>query len=142
MQAGYNPPFNLVWSTGSTANPITVDAAGDYIVTVSNICSSSSDIATVTIKPCDIEVPNILSLSSVDGNNLFSVDYEGISKFECFILNRWGSVIYSYNDPAGSWDGKTQAGVLVEEGTYFYKINATFDGGIDVQKHGFVYVKY
>ena len=142
MQAGYNPPFNLVWSTGSTANPITVDAAGDYTVTVSNICSSSSDIASITIKPCDIEVPNILSLSSVNGNNLFSVDYDGISKFECFILNRWGNVIYTYTDPAGSWDGKTQDGVIVEEGTYFYKINATFDGGIDVQKHGFVYVKY
>jgi hypothetical protein len=33
-------------------------------------------------------------------------------------------------------------GKLVEEGTYFYKIEAMFDGGIEVKKHGFVYVKY
>ena len=26
--------------------------------------------------------------------------------------------------------------------TYFYKIDATFDGGIEIKKHGFVYVKY
>ena len=81
-------------------------------------------------------------LSSQANNNFFYVDYEGIASFNCTILNRWGNVIYEYSDPAGHWDGKTTNGDLVEEGTYFYRINAVLDGGIDLQKHGFVVVKY
>jgi hypothetical protein len=30
----------------------------------------------------------------------------------------------------------------VEEGTYFYRIDAVLDGGIELQKHGFVVLKY
>jgi CHU_C Type IX secretion signal domain len=51
-------------------------------------------------------------------------------------------VIYEYNDPAGVWDGKTQDGTSVEEGTYFYIIRATFGSGEEVMKHGFVQVVY
>jgi hypothetical protein len=57
-------------------------------------------------------------------------------------LNRWGNIIYEYSDPAGHWDGKTAGGELVEEGTYFYRIDAVLDGGQELQKHGFVVVKY
>ena len=142
LQQGYNPTFELLWNTGDTTNLIVVDQPGQYSVTMSNTCHSYTDFSLVTIKPCDIEVPNIIVLSSMAGNHIFNVDYNGIAEFECFILNRWGNTIYTYTDPAGGWDGKTQDGKLVEEGTYFYKIQATFDGGIDIEKHGFVYVKY
>lgn len=142
LQNGYNPLSQLQWFNGSNDNFIVVSSAGNYSVTLNNVCHSSSDTAHITIKPCDIEVPNIVSLSSMAGNQLFNVDYDGIQTFECVILNRWGNVIYTYTDPAGSWDGKTMDGKLVEEGTYFYRIEAMFDGGIEVKKHGFVYVKY
>ena len=142
LQQGYNPTFQLLWNTGATNNLIVVDQPGQYSVTMSNTCHSYTDISIVSIKPCDIEVPNIIVLSSAAGNHIFNVDYNGIAEFECVILNRWGNTIYTYTDPAGGWDGKTQDGKLVEEGTYFYKIQATFDGGIDIEKHGFVYVKY
>lgn len=142
VQPGYSPTTTLNWSTGSSGSSITVNSAGEYVVTMANICHSATDTATITIKPCDIEVPNIIVLSSVNGNEHFTIDYNGIAEFECVILNRWGNIIYTYTDPAGWWDGKTQDGTLVEEGTYFYKIDATFDGGIEIQKHGFVYVKY
>ena len=142
IQPGYSPTTTLNWSTGSSGSSITVNSPGDYVVTMANICHSATDTATVTIKPCDIEVPNIIVLSSVNGNEHFTIDYNGIAEFECVILNRWGNIIYTYTDPAGWWDGKTQDGTLVEEGTYFYKIDATFDGGIEIKKHGFVYVKY
>lgn len=142
LQAGYNPQSQMQWFNGSNDNFIVVSSAGNYSVTLNNVCHSASDTAHITIKPCDIEVPNIVSLSSMAGNQLFNVDYDGIQTFECVILNRWGNVIYTYTDPAGSWDGKTMDGKLVEEGTYFYKIEAMFDGGIEVKKHGFVYVKY
>lgn len=142
MQGGYNPPIQLIWNNGTIDNFIVVNTAGQYYVTASNICHTSSDTSIVTIKPCDIEVPNIITLNSVVGNNLFTIDHEGVQEFECVILNRWGNVIYTFTDPAGSWDGKTTDGKLVEEGTYFWRIFAKFDGGIEIKKHGFVYVEY
>jgi flagellar hook assembly protein FlgD len=57
-------------------------------------------------------------------------------------VNRWGNAIYSYTDPAGSWNGQTSNGDKVEEGTYFYIIKAMYEGGIPIEKHGFVEVKY
>jgi subtilisin-like proprotein convertase family protein len=132
----------FLWSTGETTSSIVVNTAGDYIVTASNVCHTHSDTATVDVKVCEIEVPNIISLSSSVGNELFFVDYEGIATFNCVILNRWGNKIYEYTDPSGTWDGRTQNGTLVEEGTYFYMIKATFEGGEEVEKQGFVQVRY
>ncbi len=85
-----------------------------------------------------IEIPNIVSLSSEEGNNSFFVKHSGIETFECQILNRWGNVIYHYNDPNGSWIGKTDAGVTVDDGVYYYKINVTWQGGKSEQFHGFI----
>ena len=66
------------------------------------------DTATIGNKVCDIAVPNIITLSSLNGNNIFFIEYEGVKTFECTILNRWGNLIYEYTDPAGGWDGKNQ----------------------------------
>jgi subtilisin-like proprotein convertase family protein len=142
LQAGYNPLLTFVWWDGYTTVPRIVSQPGDYTFYLSNVCYTVSDVATIKIKPCDIEAPNIISLSSPAGNELFYVDYDGLAEFQCYILNRWGNVIYEYSDPAGHWDGRTSTGDLVEEGTYFYRIDAVFEGGEKIQKHGFVVVKY
>ena len=142
LQAGYNPPLTFVWEDGNTTVPRIVNQPGDYIFYLSNACYTVSDVSTIKVKPCDITAPNILSLNSQSGNESFYVDYEGIAEFKCYILNRWGNVIYEYANPAGKWNGKTSSGDLVEEGTYFYRIDAVFEGGEKIQKHGFVVVKY
>jgi hypothetical protein len=46
--------------------------------------------------------------------------------------------VFEYTDPAGSWPGTNMNNKILDEGTYFYKINAVFEGGNEVQKHGFV----
>ena len=132
---------NFIWNTGETGPQITVSDTGDYIVTISNYCYTFSDTATIENKICDLKVPNIISLSSNAGNNLFLIEHSGVVEFECVILNRWGNIIHIYTDPLSSWDGKTSNGEPVEEGTYFYRVNAKFESGEEVQKHGFVYVK-
>jgi len=143
IQAGYNNPINFTWENGNTDLIRTINAAGIYTATVSNQCYLKSASSNVELKPCDIQVPNIINLSSNVGNDLFFVQYNGIADFNCKIFNRWGNLIYEYNDPAGTWDGKTSDGKLVTEGTYFYKINARFDGLEEgFVKHGFVVVKY
>ncbi|MEN9997332.1 MAG: hypothetical protein RI922_322 [Bacteroidota bacterium] len=143
LSANVNSTVNsFLWSTGETTPNITVNSPGNYIVTGSNECYTIIDTATIGNKICSLIAPNIVSLSSTVGNNIFFVQYDGIAEFNCSILNRWGNVIYEYSDPAGGWDGKTSGGDLVDEGTYFYIIKATFEGGREVTEHGFVQLKY
>jgi hypothetical protein len=142
LQPGYIPTINWFWENGSTDIPRIISGAGSYVFSIYNACDTVYDTATIGIKPCDITAPNIIVLSSTEGNNFFYVNTIGIVEFNCIILNRWGNVIYEYNDPEGGWNGKTSNGNLVEEGTYFYRIKATYEGGEDVIKHGFVVLKY
>lgn len=142
LQSGYSPPISGQWWDGSTEVPKLATEAGNYIYTAQNACNTISDTANITYKPCDITAPNVVVLSSLSGNDAFFVNYEGIATFKCTILNRWGNVIFEYTNPADKWYGKTASGDIVEEGTYFYRIDATLDGGIELQKHGFIVLKY
>jgi hypothetical protein len=132
---------DFIWNTGETGSTLTINQAGEYIVTASNECYSYSDTATIGDKICTITAPNVIVLSSTVGNNAFFVNYDGVKEFNCSIINRWGNLIYEYSDPAGQWDGKSD-GKTVEEGVYFYIIKAVFESGEEVTLHGFVQVIY
>lgn len=142
LQPNYVPSLFGYWNIPNATTPLSVSSPGTYIFTLQNACYSVSDTATIGYKPCDIVAPNVISLSSTAGNNVFFVQYSGLETFHCTILNRWGNVVYEYDDPAGGWDGKTSNGELVSEGTYFYRVDAKFEGAEPIVKHGFVEVKY
>ncbi len=131
---------NYVWNTGETGPSITVSTPGIYTVTGSNICHSTTDSAIFGFKPCFIDPPNVISLSSNVGNDMWFVQQEGVKTFECSIVNRWGNTIYEFDQVTGGWDGRTQGGNLVEEGTYFYIINAILDNEEPLTKQGFIQV--
>lgn len=131
---------NLVWNTGETTNPIMGSAGQTYEVTASNHCYSETASATISEKLCDVEAPNVISLSSTTGNNLWYVKQSGLKDFKCSILNRWGNVVYEFSDPSGAWDGKGPNGQFVAEGTYFYNITTTTETGEEIKKHGFIQV--
>jgi len=136
-------PQNLsyLWTPGnSTGSSLTITQPGIYYVTVENQCNSWTDSAIIGNKICDIAVPNIIVMSSTQGNNAFYIEYEGVKEFECTILNRWGNVMREYSDPADAWDGKDAGGNIVEEGVYFYLIKATLESGEELEKQGFVQV--
>jgi hypothetical protein len=142
LQEGYSSPAQFTWNTGTEGAALTVNQAGIYSVSYANICFTATDEAQLLNKPCDILVPNVISLSSEVGNQFFFVNSTGVETFRCVIINRWGNLIYEYTDPAASWDGSTMNGNLVTEGTYFYKITGTFEGGQAFEKDGFVVVVY
>jgi len=142
VQEGYNSNISFDWSNGETGSLIEANTEGDYTVTLNHICGSSEDVATLEYYFCDLNAPNVIVLSSEVGNNEFFINYNGIQEFQCVILNRWGNKVYEYFDPAGTWPGTNMNNKVLDEGTYFYKINAVFEGGSEVQKHGFVMLMY
>lgn len=139
LYANENPTVDYFeWSTGEIGPSIIVDEAGVYTVTASNECHSITVSSEIGTKICDINVPNVISLSSGVGNDVWGLDVEGVMELSCIITNRWGNVVYEFNDPHGTWEGQTKNGKMCEEGTYFYLINAKFESGEEVQKQGFI----
>ncbi len=140
LQVANEPSVNQWdWTDGSSGDAILVTEPGVYEVEVSNDCHSATASAVIGYKLCDIVAPNIISMSSQVGNDIWFVKADGLETFNCRITNRWGNLIYEYSDPLGGWDG-TSNGKPVSEGTYFYIIDATIEGGEQLQKHGFIEV--
>ena len=128
---------DYIWSTGQSTSAISVTETGNYIVTTSNMCGSSTDTATVDFYFCDLELPNVFTPNNDGANDYFQLlFFGGIKTFNCTILNRWGSVIREYDDPAFKWDGKDESGDDVLEGVYFYILNAVSNGGNEINKQG------
>ena len=142
------PPFTFSWSDGTqTANTLSATNSnlcyGNQWVVVAN-CNTSDTVFFDIAADChlpEIIAPNILVLSSKEGNNQFFVKTTSITDFNCVIVNRWGNLIYEYNDKGGSWNG-TSKGDPVSEGVYFYHITATAENGDQLSREGFVHVYY
>ncbi|MCH2230857.1 MAG: gliding motility-associated C-terminal domain-containing protein [Crocinitomicaceae bacterium] len=130
------------WVNGPAGETISISEPGTYTVQMSNICHSGQDSIVVDYRLCDIDAPNVLSLAEGSQNSLWYVKAEGLASFNLTITNRWGNVVYECNNSDGTcyWDGRNKGGLFVEAGTYFYIIDATIEGGEELQKHGFLEV--
>jgi len=89
------------------------------------------DTSSVEIRIKDVfymYVPNAFSPNSDGVNDVFHLQYRGISDFNLTVFNRWGEILWHTNKPDESWDGKYQ-GKLVEQGVYFYSISGSSNLG-------------
>lgn len=138
----YNNPDNdsYLWNTGQTGYSIMASEPGLYWVTAFNECGQITDTALLVSHICTIDAPNIMVLSSTQGNNAWYIDYDGIQEYNVAIVNRWQNVIFESNDPAVKWTGLDKSGNSVSEGTYFYTIKATMLSGDVIEKQGFIQV--
>ncbi len=79
----------------------------------------------VTISESKLEMPNAFSPNGDGYNDVYKAKegYQSIVSFKATIINRWGEKIYSWDDPAGGWDG-TWHGRTVKDGVYFVIVEA------------------
>lgn len=80
---------------------------------------------TVSIYESKLEFPNAFSPNGDGINDIYKAKegYRSIVEFQATIFNRWGQKIYSWNDPAGGWDGKHN-GKDVKQGVYYVLVKA------------------
>jgi gliding motility-associated-like protein len=70
------------------------------------------------------EVANAFTPNGDGLNDCFGLKYwGGVTAMQFDILNRWGQVVFSTNNPSNCWDG-TLKGVKQPSGTYIYSIKA------------------
>jgi gliding motility-associated-like protein len=111
-------------------------------VTNSFGCLDSMTVTVVVIENLQFEIPNVFTPNGDGSNdNFFLINFTGmktIASFECTIVNRWGNTIRVFDAADFSWDGTTENGSLVNEGTYFYRIKLGTILGEEREFHGFV----
>jgi OOP family OmpA-OmpF porin len=82
-----------------------------------------------------ISVPNVLT-ANLDGiNDVWYPTVSCMQDWSCDILNRWGNVVYSFNEGESGWYGSNSKDQPLSEGVYFYKIYTE-----DQQKTGFIHL--
>lgn len=86
-------------------------------------CLPDSTEILVTVSVSLLLVPNVFTPNGDGTNDEFRVLHRSLKEFHCEIYNRWGKLVYQWDDPNRGWDG-TINGRPAAEGAYFYVIRA------------------
>lgn len=77
----------------------------------------------IIIEPYTFYAPNTITPDGDERNNVFLPQaYLGVEEYDLKIYNRWGELVFETNNLYEGWDGTNLSGVLVNDGTYIYKI--------------------
>ena len=98
-------------------------------------CERDSMELKVQVRSSDLRVPNVFTPNGDGVNDEFRVAHRSLKEFHCEIYNRWGKLVYQWDDPNKGWDG-TINGKPAAEGAYFYVIRALgTDANDDYMSH-------
>jgi large repetitive protein len=122
---GGTSPYNYIWSNGATTKDLSNLTAYfpnpfpyTVIVTDSNGCQARGTI--FLNQPLILEMPTAYSPNGDGKNDNFVV--RGIEAYPdnvITIFNRWGNVVYSKSEYKNEWDGNSNKGDALPDGTYF-----------------------
>jgi gliding motility-associated-like protein len=85
-----------------------------------------------------LEIPNVFTPNGDGINDLFTILSTGVKEIDLQIFNRWGQKLFSFNGPKAAWDGLTDKGAKVPDGTYFFFVKATGFDDKTIEKQGTV----
>jgi gliding motility-associated-like protein len=117
--------YSYVWSSGETTQSVTKTEAGDYYVDISvpgEICLKTQNFHLV-VDTCyvPLTLPNVFTPDGDGINDYWQPFVIGnFDEFEILVYNRWGTMVYTTDNPAFMWDGKNTGGNLVSDGVYYY----------------------
>jgi len=123
--------------TGSDDTSAIIDSKGMF-------AEGASSIKKGTFFPADdsdsISVPNIITPNGDGINDVLTIYCKGVNSFSIEIFDRWGQEVFTSAYPEITWDGRTNAGVKVSDGVYFYVVKAYSVSGKDMSCKGFITV--
>jgi hypothetical protein len=112
--------------------------AGCYQVSATNLAGVEGARSTkICVDDCIFyELPNLLTLNK-DGLNDMIVPFpypRGASYVRYYVYNRWGSLVYYKDtDPNINWDGKTEKGIDLADGVYYFLAEVHFYGRVNTK---------
>ncbi len=94
-------------------------------LTASNNGCSDQICYTVFIDGNDfIYIPNVFTPDGDNINDLFFITSGGLKEYKLEIYDRWGLKVFSSENAGEKWDGRTTAGVICTDGTYYFILKA------------------
>jgi gliding motility-associated-like protein len=140
--ASYNWTFGDGSAVSTSTNPTnTYTTNGTYTVTLLITSGTCVDTATAIIiveNGLTLEIPNVFTPNGDGINDLFTILSTGVKEIDLQIFNRWGQKLFSFNGPKAAWDGLTDKGAKVPDGTYFFFVKATGFDDKTIEKQGTV----
>ncbi|HLG35901.1 MAG TPA: gliding motility-associated C-terminal domain-containing protein [Bacteroidia bacterium] len=131
---------SYLWSNGSTDSSINAAASGTYWVQTSNGPCSINDTLSVLISNCEIEIelPNVFTPNN-DGvnDNFIPIKYNGITKANLIIYNRWGDILFYTDNLLIGWNGSYKDNNC-SDGTYFWIVQYTTMSNESKELKGFL----
>jgi gliding motility-associated-like protein len=131
--------LTYVWQSGMGANSVDEDteftytSLGSYIVSLT-VTDDQGCVAvatdTITVEgESFLIVPNVFTPNGDNVNDVFMMNALYISSFKGAIFNRWGRLMYEWDDITEGWNGLAPNGTQASEGTYYYVISGTGEDG-------------
>ena len=116
---------NFSWSNGDNGNSTMITSGQEIILTATNSCGTDTDVISIREEDCSasdsIFIPNVITPNNDRLNDVFEIEGTGILSISGTIYNRWGKILFEWNDLNTNWTGDDNS-----EGTYFYVIDITF----------------
>jgi len=102
-------------------------AAGTYTVSqiVVNTHGCLDTIYHVVVVDEGILIPNVFTPNGDGINDQFYIPNSGVKDFYIEIYDRWGLKMFEANASEIRWDGRTLAGKMASDGTYYFVLKAT-----------------
>jgi gliding motility-associated-like protein len=120
-----NQSWQLTWQNGSAAPAFTVTAPGQYSLTATNNCGSTTDNITIANGICKVFMPGAFTPNNDGLNDLYrALGTETVTKFEMKIFNRWGGIIFQSTDKLKGWNGRL-GGTDQPSAVYVYTVQYT-----------------
>jgi len=131
-------------SISTQASPaFTFPGAGCYPVTFA-VMNAAGCADTTTALVCiaahadSLVVPNVFSPNGDGHNDTFRVTGGNLASLDVQVFNRWGQKVARMERIHQAWDGRSAAGEVLPEGTYFYLLHAVAADGKVYDLHGTV----
>ena len=131
-----NVPQHVFTAPGSYSVELTVTAQGCVVSSSTLVIVTAPAPATTST----ISIPNVFSPNGDRVNDLLLMTTANITSVEVLIFNRWGQQVNELNRIGEHWDGRSNSGELVSEGTYFYVLSAQGADGVSHSLTGHITV--
>ncbi|MFT7157202.1 MAG: gliding motility-associated-like protein, partial [Parvicella sp.] len=90
------------------------------IVEDQNGCTDSTGVTVNVDGEIVLVIPTVFTPNSDGDNDIFILGKNYITTINGAIYNRWGNLLLNWTGQNIGWDGRTEAGIPVPEGTYYY----------------------
>jgi gliding motility-associated-like protein len=128
----YNWNFNDEYTSSEPAPAALFTKEGEVFIALSVIdehqCFADTSLTLQLLPGLTFYIPNTFTPNNDGINDVFGPEFQGLTEYSCYIVDRWGITVFQSNDPYEKWQGDMQ-----DSG--YYNVNDIFNYIIKTTGH-------